>query len=444
MNDQEKEFENEVKATEDIAPKEEVIALGHEAPPEYATQKATINIQPEANSQEPARSQPATSGKGGPKMRWTFTRIVAIVVIAAMVAGMGFGAGYAMGGRPSAEAQAVDYNAIANTLRLSTGFSSEDEGLTTVQTADKVAPSVVAITSTIEVQDFFRTMSSEGKGSGVIYKIEDDQILVITNHHVINDAKEVVVEFFDGTSAKARLIGSDAETDIALIAISIDDLTKESLSAIKAIDIGDSDALLVGESVMAMGNALGYGRTVTVGVISALNRELHLMNGDMKLIQTDTAINPGNSGGALVNSNGALIGINTIKISDTDVEGIGFALPINHVLKIVDQLNRDGYISRPYLGVYGKDVDESMANLYELPIGVVIMDIIPGSGAEASDLAVGDVVIKMDDQKIIHMQDLIDAVSKHTVGDKVSLTIVRDGNQKKTIEITLQEKTQSQ
>ncbi|MBN2794365.1 MAG: serine protease [Clostridia bacterium] len=369
-------------------------------------------------------------------MKWTFGRVLALVLIAALAGGAGFGLGTNFSPKDVVQTSA-NYDSFAKTLRLSTAFNTDQ--MDAVSVAEKVSPSVVAITSTVEVQDFFRTMTTEGQGSGVIYKIEDNKILIVTNHHVIENAKEVVVEFSDGSSATAQLIGSDPETDIALISIDLTAVSEKSMSAIKPIEIGDSDVLLVGESVMAVGNALGYGRTVTTGVVSALNRELPLMNGKMKLVQTDAAINPGNSGGALVNSTGQLIGINTIKIADTKVEGIGFALPINEVLRIADQLDKDGYISRPYLGIYGKNIDDTLSNLYELPIGVVVMEIVEGSGASASDLQTGDVIIKFDDVKITNMDDLVKAVETKTVGDKVSLTVVRD-DEKKVIDITLTEK----
>lgn len=372
------------------------------------------------------------------KMKWTFSRILALVLVAALAGGLGFGLGSHYGPEESVTGQ-NDYESFARTLRLSTDFASDQ--MNAVSVAEKVAPSVVAITSTVEVQDFFRTMTTEGQGSGVIYKINEDEILIITNHHVIDDAKEVVVEFSDGSSASAKLVGSDSETDIALISIALADVSEKSLESIKAVEIGDSDILLVGESVMAVGNALGYGRTVTTGVVSAINRDLPLMNGKMQLVQTDAAINPGNSGGALVNATGQLIGINTVKIADTTVEGVGFALPINQVLKIVTQLDKEGYVSRPYLGIYGKDIDDSLADLYELPIGVVVMDIVAGSGADDSDLLKGDVIIKLDDEKISNMADLVSVIETRDVGDQVKLTVIRE-NEKKVIEITLKEKNQ--
>jgi serine protease Do len=372
------------------------------------------------------------------KMKWTFSRIVALVLIAALAGGLGFGLGSQYGQEDLVTGQS-DYESFAKTLRLSTDFASDQ--MNAVAVAEKVAPSVVAITSTVEVQDFFRTMTTEGQGSGVIYKINEDEILIITNHHVIDDAKEVVVEFSDGSSASAKLVGSDSETDIALISIALSDVSEKSLESIQAIEIGDSDILLVGESVMAVGNALGYGRTVTTGVVSAINRDLPLMNGKMTLVQTDAAINPGNSGGALVNATGQLIGINTVKIADTTVEGVGFALPINQVLKIVTQLDKEGYVSRPYLGIYGKDIDDSLSDLYELPIGVVVMDIVAGSGADDSELIKGDVIIKLDDEKITNMDDLVSVIETRDVGDQVKLTVIRE-NEKKVIEITLKEKNQ--
>lgn len=366
-----------------------------------------------------------------------FQRVLALVLVAALSLGLGYGIGITM---PN-ETVAVEAEPTS-LIRVSTAFA--EDGLNTVQVAEKVSPSVVAITSTMEVQNFYQTMTTEGQGSGVIYKVSDEDVLIITNNHVIEDAKEVIVELIDGTTATATLVGNDAETDLALLSLDSSQLTEGTLKAISPIQIGSSNNLLVGESVMAVGNALGYGRTVTVGVISAINRDLPLMNGRMDLIQTDAAINPGNSGGALVNSDGELIGINTIKIADTEVEGIGFALPSKQVIEIVEQLNAEGYISRPYLGIYGRNIDDSMSELYELPIGVIVMDIVESSGAANSDLMINDVIVKFNDQKINSMDDLVTAVEAKTVGDQVQLTVIRDGDQKRVIDVQLTERSEYQ
>ncbi|MBI9014284.1 MAG: trypsin-like peptidase domain-containing protein, partial [Clostridiales bacterium] len=363
---------------------------------------------------------------------WSFNRFLALLLIVTLSVSVGFGVGYGTSTTQSdaLTANDVELKELRESIKVLQTSNRPMESMSTVQVADLVAPSVVAITSTVEVQDFFRSFESEGSGSGVIYQISDEDIFIITNHHVIDGAKEVTVEFFDGTISNATLVGSDSETDLALIRIKQKDVPSQSVQKFKAIEIGDSEELLVGESVMAVGNALGYGRTVTVGVVSALNRQLRLMSGTMDLIQTDAAINPGNSGGALVDANGKLIGINTIKIATTDVEGIGFAIPVNTMLPIIDQLKEDGYISRPYLGIYGKDVDETLSEIYELPIGVVVMDVIPGSGADEAGLQKGDVIIKVDNQQIVTMSELVELISHKSVGDTLKVSVLRNGTEK--------------
>ncbi len=212
---------------------------------------------------------------------------------------------------------------------------------------------------------------------------------------------------------------------------------------LKPAVFGNSDTLEVGELAVAIGNPLGYNRTVTVGVVSALNRELQVSANKFTLIQTDAAINPGNSGGALVNGNGEVIGINTVKISDTQVEGIGFAIPINSAKPIVDQLLTNGYVSRPYLGVSGRNIDEQLSELYELPIGVYVAQVIPNSAADDAGLEKGDVIISFDGHKVNDMEHLIDLIKGKKVGDKIEVKLVRNGTEKLVKTVELKEKNVS-
>lgn len=374
------------------------------------------------------------------KKKPVFKKALALVVALTLAVSGGFGAGYSFvkynSQDPIAGERPMD-NEVYRVIQTSQGPMSN---MTNIDVANKVSPSVVAITSTVEVQDYFRSFESQGSGSGVIYDMTDETIFMITNHHVIEDAKTVTVEFFEGTKTQASLVGTDPETDLALIQVKTSDVAPETLKHLKKIEIKDSDDVLVGESVMAVGNALGYGRTVTVGVVSALNRSLQLQNTSLDLIQTDAAINPGNSGGALVNAEGQLIGINTVKISSTNVEGVGFAIPTNNLLPIIENIKDQGYVSRPYLGIYGKSVDEATADLYEIPLGVIVMDLVKGSGAEAAGLNKGDVILKIDGQKIMTMEALVEAINSHAVGDQVDVTVIRSGGEKEVLKITLQEK----
>jgi serine protease Do len=375
------------------------------------------------------------------KKQRPFLRVLAGLLIVSLFFGFGMGIGLQFG--PERQGVAYDGEPLEILKETLTSIQTLEKPISdrnNVEIVQKVAPSVVAITSTVDVQNFYSSYESEGKGSGVIYETTGESVLIITNHHVIDKAKNVSVEFFDGTIADATLMGSDAETDLALIKVASEDLPTQSKLTLRAIEIGDSNALLLGESVMALGNALGYGQSVTVGVVSALNRSLRLLQGDMALIQTDAAINPGNSGGALVNSMGQLVGINTAKIASQNVEGMGFSIPVHVALPIVESLKEKGYISRPYLGIYGKDVDENLSDLYELPMGVVIMDLVPESGAYEAKLEKGDVIVKIDNTSILTMEDLTNHLKNYEVGDTIDVTVIRDGKSKLRVPVVLKEK----
>ena len=377
------------------------------------------------------------------KKNKSFKKLGLMFLVLAMLISLGVGYQYGkISGEDALQAREVENKVsiekaetILNPLTSLTGSETSD----TVAIVQKVASSVVAITSTVEQSNFYNIYETENKGSGVVYDITPDKIYIITNHHVIDQAKKVMIEFQDGVTGEATLIGSDSETDLALVAVETKSLPTENKMTLSQMTIGDSENLLLGEDVIALGNALGYGQSVTTGVVSALNRSLNLLEGDLALIQTDAAINPGNSGGALVNGKGELIGINTAKISSADVEGVGFAIPIHEVLPIIEALEDKGYVSRPYLGIYGKNVDENISDLYQLPIGVIVMDLIEGSGADEAGLEKGDVIVKLDDQMILTMEDLTEGLKTYEVNDVVKLAIIREG-ERKVLEVTLKEK----
>lgn len=377
------------------------------------------------------------------KKNKSFKKLGIMFLVLAMVISLGVGYQYGKTSGEEAPQAREEENTVSiekaetilNPLTSLTGSETNN----TVAIVQKVASSVVAITSTVEQNNFYNIYETENKGSGVVYDITPDKIYIITNHHVIDQAKKVMIEFHDGITGEATLIGSDSETDLALVAVETKSLPTANKMTLSQITIGDSENLLLGQDVIALGNALGYGQSVTTGVVSALNRSLNLLEGDLALIQTDAAINPGNSGGALVNGKGELIGINTAKISSADVEGVGFAIPIHEVLPIIEAIEDKGYVSRPYLGIYGKNVDENISDLYQLPIGVIVMDLIEGSGADEAGLEKGDVIVKLDDQMILTMEDLTEGLKKYDVDDVVKLAVIREG-ERKVLEVTLKEK----
>lgn len=313
---------------------------------------------------------------------------------------------------------------------------------TATAVAQKVSPSIVGITVEYKVNSMFGGSStSQGSGSGIIVSSDG---YILTNNHVVNstssssyyqitEATKVTVKLYnDDTEYAATVVGSDSQTDLAVLKIDKTGLT--------AAELGDSDSVQVGEFAMAIGNPLGLENTVTCGIVSAKNREVQDSDTGITytLIQTDAAINSGNSGGALVNADGKVIGINTLKLSGTGVEGIGFAIPINSTIDVYNELKTNGKISRPYIGIGGIDITETLAKQNNLVIGVYIKTIDNFSAAEKAGLKIGDVIIEADGTKITTMDELNAIKNKHAVGDKMTLKINRDGKEKEII-LTLQE-----
>ena len=311
-------------------------------------------------------------------------------------------------------------------------------------------PSVVSINVVSEVEGYSwfggrQTYEQEGSGSGIIVGENDDEYLIVTNDHVIEDATQLKVTFIDGESISAAVKGSDSATDIAVIAAKKSDIKDSTRASLKVATIGDSTTLKPGQGVIAIGNALGYGQSVTVGYISAVDREVSLdANTTKKLIQTDAAINPGNSGGALINMKGEIIGINEAKLSSTDVEGIGYAIPISQVLDVIENFStletreQVDEADRGYLGIQGVNVDSAMAKQYDMPTGAYVYRILENSGAANSDLQEKDIITKVDGMTIADMSELQNKLSYYKAGETVTLTVSRlEGSEYVEKEITL-------
>jgi S1-C subfamily serine protease len=300
------------------------------------------------------------------------------------------------------------------------------------------APGVVYIQSTTTVRDFFGMFSrpAEGAGSGSII---DEQGDILTNYHVIADAEKLTVSFGSGKNYPAKVVGRDPDTDLAVIRLS--ETPKEALTI---VPMGDSDKLIVGQKVLAIGNPFGLDRTLTTGVISGLQRPIRAQNGRQieGAIQTDASINPGNSGGPLLDSHGRMIGINSqIESPSGASAGVGFAIPINIAKRVVPELVKNGEVRRPKLGVTTRAV-ESLSNQVRLPVssGALIINVVPDSGAaraglrgivqtEDGDVEIGDIIVGLDGQKVSNNDDLYRALDKHQVGDTVNVEIYRDGRQ---------------
>lgn len=394
---------------------------------------------------------------GSSKFMGKVTKCAALALVFGVVGGTAFsGANYFMesnlfadGKEVTEEGKTIDSGKIQP---VSTGAASASTDISGV--VKDVMPSIVSITSMTqqEILSFFgqnRMFESESSGSGILIDKDDKYLYVATNNHVVENTDALTVQFSDETTAPATVRGTAPSNDLAVIQIALSDLSEETLNHVKIAVTGDSDALSVGDPAIAIGNALGYGQSVTTGVISALGREVTFQNEatgetiSSRLIQTDAAINPGNSGGALINTKGELIGINSSKYSETSVEGMGFAIPMATAGPILEDLIANGKTTTtgsPYIGIYGADVTEEVFRQYNMPAGVYVTRVVEGSGAEAAGITAGNIVTKIDDKKVTSMDELKSALSAFKVGDTVTVTVQVFNNgayEEKEIPVTL-------
>lgn len=301
--------------------------------------------------------------------------------------------------------------------------------------AEKAMPSLVAIndTMTVEQNNFFgmpQTYQAQSSGSGIIVGQNDTELLIATNNHVVSGATDMKVTFTDSTQVAAAVKGTDSATDLAIIAVKLSDIPSDTMSKIKVATLGNSDNVKVGQQVIAIGNALGYGQSLTVGYISALDREITDENGiQHTYIQTDAAINPGNSGGALLDLNGNVIGINAAKNASTEVEGMGFAIPISKAQEILNNLmtkkTREAVdeSAQGYLGIQGTNIDANASKEYGMPVGIYVYKIVEGGAAANSDLKEKDIFTKFDGQSVTNMEELKQMLTYYEGGSTVSLTV---------------------
>lgn len=335
----------------------------------------------------------------------------------------------------------------------SSGNSGARTGAKTVtEVAKDAMPSVVAITNMMRYQEngfsIFGEVQKEtelpASGSGVIVGENDTELLIATNNHVIQDSNSLTISFIDDSTATAQVKGTDATVDIAMLSVKLSDISPETRAKIKPIEIGSSDAMEVGDQVVAIGNALGYGQSVTTGIISAKNRDVQTKEGVSKgLIQTDAAINPGNSGGALLNMEGELIGINVAKYSDTDVEGMGYSIPSSEAEKILSSLStlttreKVPEAEQGVLGVQVKDIDAQTAESFAMPKGIYIYKILQDTGAKNEALQERDIITKLDGQGVYTTANLKALLAKYRAGEEVKLTVMRQDGSGKYNEVEL-------
>ena len=304
-------------------------------------------------------------------------------------------------------------------------------------------PSVVSITnkSVQEVQNLYSIygygaptyeQESTSCGSGIIIGKNDSELLICTNNHVVENSTELSVGFADESVCEAVVKGTDASNDLAVVAVKLDDISSDTMDAIKVAEIGDSDKLVVGQQVVAIGNALGYGQSVTTGIVSALNRTIDIDGYQADLIQTDAAINPGNSGGALLDMQGRVIGINSAKAAANGVEGMGYAIPISNAKSILEDLmnkktrtDKVDEADSAYVGIAGQGVSGEMSSLYGIPEGIYLTEVQDGSPAADAGLQKGDIITKFDGSSVTSRQDLKTQLAYYAAGEEVSVTIQR-------------------
>ena len=385
------------------------------------------------------------------------------VLFGGVASGTFLGVNYAAGYRNNASTAASSESASASsqtasssssllkaTTPVSTSSTASSGSLDVSSVAESVMPSIVSITnkSVQEVQNYFsmfgyggqaQEVESTSVGSGIIIGKNDTELLIVTNNHVVEGADTLSASFIDNSVYEATIKGTDSDNDLAVIAVPLSSISDDTMSQIAVAAVGDSDSLKVGEQVVAIGNALGYGQSVTTGIVSATNRTLDSEDSSeasydgISLIQTDAAINPGNSGGALVNMKGEVIGINSAKLASTEVEGMGYAIPITRVSSIIEELMNEttrtkvADSQKSSIGIAGITVDSNINAAYGIPAGVYVASVTPGSGAEAAGIRKGDVITKFDGKTVSTIQELKEKLQYYAAGEAVSITVQSPG-----------------
>ena len=381
-----------------------------------------------------------------------FIKVISLALVFGIVASVAFQATNLVADRFLGTTESREVKSVDNTkISQSTGETAKSD---IASIAEEVMPSVVSITnlSVQQVQSFFggiQEQESKSVGSGIIISQNDSELLIITNNHVVEGNETLTVSFVDEESVEAQVKGTDAAKDLAVIAVQTKKIKDTTMDQIKVASLGNSDQLQVGESVIAIGNALGYGQSVTSGIVSATGRELDGI--DEKLIQTDAAINPGNSGGALLNANGEVIGINTAKVATDTVEGMGYAIPISSVSDIIENLmnqetkTKVSEAEQGQLGIQGVDVTADSSEMYNMPTGVYVSEVIAGGGAKKAGITKGSVITGINGTSIDGMQALKEQLQYYRAGETMKITVAtpeKNGEYaKRDVEVTLGKKS---
>ncbi len=389
------------------------------------------------------------------KKKGGFKKVIAACVAVSLFGGIGIGAGYSITNSvisyidvknqddmPEIERTSQEQSSVLSAFDTGSEnklLASSNSSNGAVAVINKAYPSIVNISINISGVTNYLGMripyESSGAGSGVIFDEDEEYIYIVTNEHVVNSAKTIAISVTGNESINATVVGTDASNDIAVIKALKSDLSAVGVKYSIA-EFGNSDKLNVGESVIAIGNALGSGKSATDGMVSVLNKLVNIDGKQLTVIQTSAPINPGNSGGALVNYDGEVIGINTAKTDTSIAEGMGYAIPSNTVSEIMKKLKEEGTQPKPYIGIMGSDITDELAQLYRLPIGVLVRQIIEGTPAEKCGLMPGDIITAINDKTVMNMNSLQEEISKLDIGQTASLNVIRE-NKAMTVTITI-------
>ena len=379
-------------------------------------------------------------------------KVAGLAVLFGVVGGLSFQGVNYISGKVLGTGNSSQNSSQVQPVQTTDSADGEMKGSDITQIAANSMPFVVSIQnmSVKQVQDFFggiREQEQTSAGSGIIVGQNDSELMIVTNNHVIEKSQTLTVTFHDETSVEAVVKGTDATKDLAVVAVPLKQISSDTKDSIKVAVLGDSENLLVGEEVIAIGNALGYGQSVTNGIVSAKDREIEMEGFDSKLIQTNAAINPGNSGGALLNSRGEVIGINTVKVNDSAVEGMGYAIPISDVTDIITNLmNKETRTQVPetrrgYIGIEGTNVDSQSSEQFGMPEGVYVSRGMKGGGAAEVGITKGCVITGIEGSGVNNMESLQEQLSYYRIGEKVTLTVQFPQGQgeykEKDVEVTL-------
>ncbi|MBQ1871292.1 MAG: trypsin-like peptidase domain-containing protein [Lachnospiraceae bacterium] len=388
-----------------------------------------INGNPTTDSYTESSNRASGKSSGGKKgPGWFAKTVIVAIVFGLIVSGIFVGAVKLTGSDEMISKSVTSYS----TELLSSDYEGVSIANDVSDIVDATMPTVVAITnvSEREIQTWFWGTQKEqatSAGSGVIIAQDDENLYIVTNNHVIEgNIVELTVTFSDSSVVKAEVKGTNPSTDLAIVTVKKSDVSNETLSTIKIAVLGNSEDTRLGESVIVIGNALGYGQSVTTGCVSALERSVTIENNTYTLMQVSAAINPGNSGGALMNAKGELIGITSAKYSDTKVEGMGFAIPISDAKPIIEAIIKQETIAeeeRGYLGIYGEDVTESIASVYNMPVGIYVKGLVEGSAAEKAGIKVGDIIQEINGVKIETFIELQTQLQYCKAGQDITVTV---------------------